>query len=250
LAKYLILLLTILISCKPQQELSDTASIHGLEARWSEQSLPISLSLSSDFSDAEILAIEESISEWNRAHTQDFARVTNIHNAVTTLNPDNLKDSTFGIYKITNWPSSLPQTALAVTQLYGVEKNGKVYINHADILINYDVFHYTTDYSFGYDLATVVVHEMGHFLGLNHHKGSRDDSVMYPTITRFTDKRSPESIDIDNISKLYNIRNPHHMKKDNQDYNIRIRQALMSEHECLDKYRYQPKKSNEHKDSL
>src|SRR5690606_30345981 len=98
----------------------------------------------------------------------------------TVSNLDHLLDGTFGIYKTTNWPTSLPASALAVTQLFGRRYNiGSssefVSIEHADVLINFHLYPFdATNSGFGYDLRTVVLHELGHFLGLTHKSTSSD----------------------------------------------------------------------------
>jgi predicted Zn-dependent protease len=225
MSKLLILLLTFtFLACEQQEE----EQVVGLtpNARWDKSRLPLKLSLSSNFDDDEINAINDMADNWNQTYEKDFFQVNAIHTAKTSVNPDNLNDSTMGIYKLAVWPDEFPRSALAVTQLFGEEKNGKVVIGHADILINYEHYNFTTDYSFGYDLATVVLHEMGHYLGLKHFKGHRDDSVMYPSITRFTDKRSPTVSDEETISSLYDGRSSQSVQQSGK-FNIRIRQALM-----------------------
>ncbi len=126
-------------------------------------------------------------------------------------NLDAYRDSELGIYKTYDWPDELPGTALAVTQIYGTQRNiGRsseyIEINHADILLNYDYFSFSTDDSWGYDLSTVVLHEMGHFLGLYHSNTSYESSVMYPTISRYVENRTPKNEDITTLLAKYSSR--------------------------------------------
>jgi len=122
-------------------------------------------------------------------------------------------DSVLGVYKTDTWPSDLPGSALAVTQIFGLRKNtGKpneyVDIQHADILLNEDIHNFDTENSGpNYDLRTVILHEMGHFLGLQHKSlsSSRNSSVMYPSISSTESKKEPKAVDITDIREKYSI---------------------------------------------
>jgi hypothetical protein len=54
----------------------------------------------------------------------------------------------------------------------------------------------------GFDLQTVVLHEMGHYLGLPHKSGN---TVMVPYIDSTDNHRAPTSIDITDIATKYGI---------------------------------------------
>ena len=142
---------------------------------------------------------------------------------------DELYDSEMGVYKTTSWPDDIPDSALAVTQIFGRRHNlgspdEYVAIEHADILLNYDSqkgydFDSVDDIDYtGYDLQTVVLHEMGHFLGLGHiptftkrdsayskmtlsqYKAS---SVMYPSISSIEERRTPQTRDRNDLYYKY-----------------------------------------------
>ena len=204
------------VSCQPPAtELgSSRASSNALApSYWANPSaaFPLNVRLSSDFASNEIDSIRTSANAWSSAvgNKETFFNTT----TTTTEKGGDLgsyNDGLMGVYKLNTWPSDLPGSALAVTQIFGIRKNigstsEAIEISHADILVNYANFSFSTDGGSGYDLETVVLHEFGHFLGLGHDSSSTTESVMYPTISRFSQNRSPRSNDQSNIENLYQI---------------------------------------------
>ncbi len=199
-------LLLTFTSCLPKEvEQSTNTNI----SKW-DRSFPIALSISDDFDFVEMNEIRTSSNSWDTALNSS---VTLMDNSGTTTSKSNdlrsYQDGVMGIYKIYSWPSDLPDSALAVTQLFGTRRNigssdEYIQINHADILVNYDSsFEYYTTY--GYDLQSVITHEMGHFLGLLHENSSPSQSVMFPSISRWTPNREPKDNDIASLRNLYDF---------------------------------------------
>jgi hypothetical protein len=212
-------LLVVLAACAPKDEAAfkTTRSAQSgtmAPSYWSGglNAFPLSLSISSDFSVDETTAIIGTANQWTTStgnNNQLFDTSSNTSEK-SALNLNTFQDDVMGVYKVTSWPSDLPQTALAVTQIFGVRKNigstsETIEMSHADILVNYQNFSFSTDNGFGYDLQTVVLHEMGHFLGLYHDNSSTSNSVMYPTISRFVTNRAPKDNDILNLSNKYGL---------------------------------------------
>tara|TARA_B100001971_G_scaffold111191_1_gene102067 strand:+ start:8835 stop:9629 length:795 start_codon:yes stop_codon:yes gene_type:complete len=208
--------LMLLASCEPPTQAtikasSSAASSAMAPSKWPASAFPLKVKVSTDFSDDEKFAIQDMGDAWNDSvNYQETFIDDDGDTAPKSNNLNSYVDSLIGVYKLSSWPSELPQTALAVTQIYGTRKNiGRsseyIRIDHADILINYDNFDFTTDYSWGYDLQTIVLHEMGHLLGLYHDKSSVNESVMFPTITRSVNNRYPHTRDINNLKSKYGL---------------------------------------------
>lgn len=122
-------------------------------------------------------------------------------------NVEDYDDGELGIYGIEDWFSDVSSNALAITQYFAVRRNpgtSNEYLEiiHADILVNLD-FLFSDDGSRNkYDLSSILLHELGHFLGLGHYFG-RENSVMDPYIHLGEVKRSLFSTDLQAIRDNY-----------------------------------------------
>ncbi len=212
----LLIAIIILSACVPSEEVKEaTAGNINKNAPYiwtNTQTFPVDLKYSDSFSDQEILNIKAMGAEWTIAVEEKkifFDHTETQEKSSPTLNLDSLgDDGIFAIYKLKPWPKDLPGSALAVTQLFGRRhnigsSNEFVRIEHADILINDNYHFFNTDTEGGeYDFKTVILHEMGHFLGLLHKTG---DSIMIDSIVPGINKRSPTQIDAHDIAKKFNI---------------------------------------------
>ena len=121
------------------------------------------------------------------------------------------KDSEIGIYKSLDWFDDVSSNALAITQYYGVRKNKDTpdeYLEliHADIIVNFRDFLFSdyADFS-AYDLRSVLLHELGHLLGISHQYDLSIPSVMQPRLNRADQNRTLTTFDINSINKNYSL---------------------------------------------
>ncbi|MCB9092039.1 MAG: matrixin family metalloprotease [Halobacteriovoraceae bacterium] len=211
-----VLLLGLATSCaqKPEESLvtSGGGASSGGASKWG--SLPLQLKVSNSFSTQEYDSIVDMAGEWYAAtdnQLEFFDVDTSLTSNIMYADTNDYNDSVLGVYKLSVWPADFPETALAVTQIFGIRKNvgtasEYIQITHADILINEEDFVFSTDendYS-AYDFPTVMLHEMGHFLGLSH-QSFTVESVMQPSVSKIDVKRSASEVDSQNIMYTYGL---------------------------------------------
>lgn len=156
--------------------------------------------------------VEQMFAQWNGATSAEtFFRIP----ATATENRDHAelttyRDSEMGIYKSYSWFSNVQETVLAVTQYYGYRRNSGtaseyIQITHADIILNEFNYDFSTDASslVTYDIHSVILHELGHFLGLAHTSSFSTNSVMQPSLAISGSKRTITSYDAESIVELY-----------------------------------------------
>lgn len=191
---------------------ASSATSGEVPSRWSSHRFPLSIHVSQDFDAAEDQAIRDMANAWGDSVAQkmNFMDASFTTPELKSIDLSSYEDGVVGVYKMSVWPEELPLTALAVTQIIGTRKNigassEYIEIQHADILINYQMYGFSVDSTWNYDLQTIVLHEMGHLLGLYHENTSVDHSVMFPSITRSVENRYPKPRDISNLESLYGM---------------------------------------------
>ena len=193
-------------------------------SRWSQANLssPLPVVISSDFNgdfDASDLdgngydPIEQAMNTWNQAHASlDFfslpaGSTTNLDSS----NLDDYRDGVLGIYKLYSWFPSVSSDTIAITRYYGYLRNvgaSNEYLDltHADIVVNYDNYTFSTNPTgVEFDLETVILHELGHFIGLQHPTGSDYfvPAVMQSSLSETAQKRTLFAYDISALENNY-----------------------------------------------
>jgi hypothetical protein len=120
---------------------------------------------------------------------------------------ETLDDDFFALFKQESWNfSNMGGGVLAYTSSLSRGYN----IIHADIIFNFDNFNFANhDYPPAgvgenyVDFESVLVHELGHFLGLGHTSLDDYESVMLPTIRKGEARRNLSNGDIEKIRSLY-----------------------------------------------
>ena len=227
----LTLLLTTLAltACVPKPKSSTSSSGGSAPAnpnapmRWeaSVLSSPLNLKLSTDFlgdftgadfdgSGRNI--VEQMAMSWNGVFpAKDFFVIpmAQVPNRVYS-SPQSYYDSEMGIYKKYSWFSTVSSGALAITQFAGIRHfggtaNEYIELRHADIIVNYDDHNFSTDKfsNSDYDLPTVILHELGHFIGLRHTSSFGPASIMHDSLGISDFLRGITSLDNDNVEGNY-----------------------------------------------
>ncbi|MGZ3788216.1 MAG: matrixin family metalloprotease [Bacteriovorax sp.] len=226
LAIALFTLLTLFIaSCKQQssspQSQSTTPNLSGscTIAKWTNLTSPLILKMSSefgaDYTNADLVGglnpLEQMAKVWNDAVAPSVTLFQLPFTTASTTGAstiDGFHDNEMGIYKSHTWFPEVSSGALAITQFYGLVKNDPslgtyVDLTHADIIFNYRDFGASLKMNatslLDYDLPTILLHEMGHFLGECHEQ--RAVSIMNPYYS--STQRSLKTFDLNRIRALY-----------------------------------------------
>ncbi len=205
--KYLFLIS--LFSCIQETELESNLNgpmqNYSYQKRWYSNSL--SIKVSNDFTDEEYLEIKKAINLWNNAIGNSFLNISR-----SNLTSDNFttlksyKDQEIGIYKSYQWFEDHSPKIIALTKFYGdlYSKNGplSVSLDHADIILNAHNYEFVLNdpYENHYHLKSVLIHELGHLLGLPHLK---HPSVMRPKLMANESFDELTKDDINAIRTLY-----------------------------------------------
>lgn len=218
---FFLFLLAIATGCNTKKATTSSGSISTTAPFVWETAFPKNIYVSTAFTDpAETTKINEMTTAWETAlNGYDFFTIagTEPERTSTITSTSQLRDNVFGIYKAGpgDWPYPEYPDALAITQIFALrhnrgESDEYVSIQEADIIMNYEGFRFDEPGTFDYDFRTVLLHELGHFLGLQHKARTfnRANTVMYPSIFSDESKQAPLPIDIQDMAAKYSITLP------------------------------------------
>jgi len=181
--------------------------------RWEQSDFPIKMKVSENLEFPSQQLANDAMDEWERgANTNFFEPIerTPLLN-FTKLSDFYYKDKAVqGIYLATNMIDELDENNLAVAQVMFFKDTESstipfYHIIHADIVLNGYNFIFSSDFSddSSYYFLTLILHELGHVLGLGHEaKG-----IMYPFMSTFDKQGTLISFDRELINDKYNLNN-------------------------------------------
>lgn len=174
---------------------------------WDSHSFPLVIQVPDELLPYQI-SIERAGRSWNEALGETVFVFAYNHSPNTqwTDSKKSLFDNYFGLFMQVDWSfTDIGPSVLAYTGTLAVDGT----IQSADLIFNFDNFHFddydknpsSTNYV---DFESVLVHELGHFLGLSHINMSEDSSsVMLPSLRKAESRRGLSQGDIVRIRQLY-----------------------------------------------
>lgn len=191
--------------------------VESLPVKWADSSLPLTISVSNDFIfapgdyDGALNPVEQMQKQWDDAVTNkvlfNYPAVNVGSKGANGLT--NYQDAELGVYMSDDWFSNVSSSALAITQFFAIKKSaswGDFYeLSHADIIVNNRDFDFSTNAAStsDYDLHTVLLHEFGHLLGLNHQFDYTVAAIMQPYLSIWQSNRTLFSNDKSRIANNY-----------------------------------------------
>jgi hypothetical protein len=199
-----------LSSCspKPQSDCGFVQNIYGQRISWKER-LPIKITIHSSVPAELKSAIYRAAATWD---TQIGKKVFEISEDSSQLSASPSRDQKNAIYFLSNWESDRTSEQGRTSVYWAGDE-----IQEADIRINaYDFSYYDQNPRLmvgsarlknegltkteGYSFEALLLHEMGHFLGLKHREGT---SVMATHLAAFSNRVQLASTDQEAITCEY-----------------------------------------------
>ncbi len=201
----------------PPSDTRNTPETITEEIFWDAKFLPLEIRYADNLTPTEQKAVKEAFSLWREEIGENtektVARIQGETPAFESEYLEDFTDNTIGIYFFKDLFPSQNKNALAITRYEGYiryksKTEAIITLDHADIFVNGFTFNFTDksteegeeDLS-SFDFKSVLLHEMGHLLGLSH--SVKNDSVMRPSITIQTVFSTLSQEDKDLIQEKY-----------------------------------------------
>lgn len=188
-----------LFACAPNPKSEESCNFvqnaYGQRISWKDQ-VPIPLVVHADFPRDYIPALERATKVWENAAGHALFSIVNT-NYKDSSTP--AKDGKSVIYWLKTWETDKP-TEQARTSIYWVGDQ----IREADLRVNdknFDFYMDTSTEEKGVHLESLLIHELGHVLGLKHNDGS--SSVMATYLALQVKRETLSSPDKDAMSCEY-----------------------------------------------
>ncbi len=182
---------------KPEEDCNFVMSSQVQRVSW-KKTLPITLYIHSSVPSEYRESIRMAASQWNFKMNKPFFM---IQDGLETLPSEAVKDGINVIYWKNEWEDNKKNEQARTT----IHWRGD-HITEADMNINAkdNVFSTFGEIAPGkVDFMSLIVHELGHVLGLQHIKGQ--ESVMNPTLAQNTERTDPYQVDLNSLKCEYNL---------------------------------------------
>jgi hypothetical protein len=179
------------LNSKPEDACNFVQNNEAHRVSW-ENATPAVLVIDSSVPSQFVSAIYSSANQWNLAHGRELIRIGGQGEA-----GDAAQDGRSAIYWYNTWEASRSYEQARTTVYWSGDR-----IYEADIRINDKDFNYSTYPTYGMiDFESLLVHEMGHVLGLAHNEES--GSVMAKALAQNQERREPSDIDLRSLQCEY-----------------------------------------------
>lgn len=199
----------LMTGCKPKS-ISDCGfvqNVYGQRISWKTKD-PIELIITNQVPVALRPAIYRAVKTWEDRIGQKIFNVTE-DSTRASLSPT--KDGKSAIYFLSSWESDRAseqgRTSIywAADQIMEADirinaQNFSFYDQDPKQLVGSDVVHALAS-SDGYNFEALILHELGHFLGLKHATGI--GTVMATHLASYTDRITPSEVDSQNVQCVY-----------------------------------------------
>lgn len=205
-------LVGLISSCAPkeQTDCGFVQNVYGQRISW-KQKTPVALMITASIPSDLKSAIYRAAATWERKAGRKVFELIEENSTSNVKNAQPSRDKKNGIYFLSNWESD-KKSEQGRTSVYWAGDE----IQEADIRINAADFAYYNENSqvlvrgnennsqknsAGYSFEALVLHEMGHFLGLKH----REDggSVMATYLGAYTNRTDLAGVDSENVRCEY-----------------------------------------------
>ena len=154
---------------------------------------------------------EQMMKRWNESlQGRSFFELpsTDISNREYDDYEDYADDQEMGIYVHSKWFEDVPESVLAMNYFKGYKRFPQtpkewIEVTHSDIIVNGQHKFSTNPNSWSsYHLPSILLHEMGHFIGLGH-TDEGTTAVMAPSISRLQSYAAPLEEDKNALQAIY-----------------------------------------------